>query len=45
MPTKPVACRVSLKVYNILLRRSGKQGIKISEYLMNRITYDALRKR
>jgi len=45
MPTKPVACRVPLQVYAVLKRRSEKQGIKISEYLSKRITYDALRKR
>jgi len=45
MPTKPVACRVSLKVYDVLARRAKKQGLKISEYLVKRITYDALRKR
>ena len=42
--TVAVAFRIPVEVYNILLRRSGKQRVKISAYLAKRVEYDTLRK-
>lgn len=43
--TVPVALRLDLKVYNIIKRRSDKQGLKVGEYLRRFLEYDANRKR
>jgi len=45
MPTKPVACRVSLEVKEILLRRAVKRGLTLAKYLERLVGTDALRKR
>ena len=42
--TVAVAFRIPVEVYNILLRRSEKKGIKVGNYLAKRVEYDTLRK-
>ena len=43
--TKLVAFRVENYVHSVVQRRANRQGIKVSEYLRNMVTYDAKRKR
>ena len=43
--TVAIACRVSLTAWTIILRRAQRRGLKVSEYIRERLEYDALRKR
>jgi len=43
--TVPVATRVSVKAYAVIIRRANRRGLKVSEYIRERIEIDALRKR
>jgi len=43
--TVAVALRLDIKAYNIIKRRSAKQGLKVGKYLRGLIETDALRKR
>jgi len=43
--TVPIACRVSTTAWAILKRMADKRGLRISEYIRERLEIDATRKR
>lgn len=43
--TVPIATRISVVAHAIILRRANRRGLKISEYIRERLEIDATRKR
>lgn len=43
--TVPIATRISVVAHAIILRRANRRGLKVSEYIRERIETDALRRR
>lgn len=41
--TKAIALRLSNEVYDVLVRKATKQGIKPSEWVKKRLSYDLMR--
>ena len=42
--TVAVSFRMSVEVHTIIARRAKRQGIKVSEYIKRRVSYDTIRK-
>ena len=42
--TTTIAFRLPNNVMDVLERRAGKQGLRVSDYLRTRVIYDTMRK-
>lgn len=43
--TVPIATRISVEAYTVIQRRASKRGLKVGEYIRERMEIDALRRR
>ena len=41
--TIPIALRLPIDVHSIVQKRANRKGLKVSEYLRNKIAYDVVR--